>query len=87
LKQLFLNLMSRWNLIVMPALAKLGFWGVGLVAVIDASSLPVPMDALLAVYVWSDKGHFWVYCLMAAAGSAVGGLLPYGLGRAGSCFF
>jgi hypothetical protein len=30
---------------VLPALAKLGFWGVGLVALIDSSSLPVPMDA------------------------------------------
>ena len=79
--------MSRWNLLVMPALAKLGFWGVGLIAVIDASSLPVPMDLILAGYVWADKGHFWVYCLMAAAGSAIGGLLPYGLGRAGGELF
>lgn len=79
--------MSRWNLLVMPALAKLGFWGVGLIAVIDASSLPVPMDLILAGYVWSDKSHFWVYCLMAAVGSAIGGLLPYGLGRAGGELF
>lgn len=71
----------------MPALAKLGFWGVGLIAVIDASSVPVPMDLILAGYVWSDKGHFWMYCLMAAAGSAIGGLLPYGLGRAGGELF
>ena len=71
----------------MPALAKLGFWGAGIIAVIDASSLPVPMDLILAGYVWADKGHFWVYCLMAAAGSAIGGLLPYGLGRAGGELF
>jgi membrane protein YqaA with SNARE-associated domain len=87
LKQFFLNLISRWNLLVMPALAKLGFWGVGVISVIDASSVPVPMDLILAGYVWANKGHFWVYCLMAAAGSAVGGLLPYGLGRAGGELF
>jgi len=41
----------------------------------------------LAGYVWADKTHFWLYCLLAAAGSAVGGLLPYGLGRAGGELF
>jgi membrane protein YqaA with SNARE-associated domain len=87
LKQLFLNLMSKWKLLLLPALAKLGFWGVGLVALIDSSSLPVPMDIILAGYVWSDKGHFWAYCLMGAAGSAIGGLLPFGLGKAGGELF
>ena len=79
--------MDRWKLLILPALLKMGFWGIGLVAVIDSSSLPVPMDALLAVYVWEDKSHFWVYCLMAAAGSAIGGLVPYWLGRAGGELF
>jgi len=60
---------------------------VGAVAVLDSSSIPVPMDAILAIYVWNDKGHFWLYCLMAAAGSALGGLLPYWLGRAGGELF
>jgi len=87
LKQLFVNLMAKWKFLVLPALAKLGFWGVGLVALIDSSSLPVPMDALLAVSVWQDKSHFWMYCLMGAAGSAIGGLVPYGLGRAGGELF
>ena len=45
------------------------------------------MDAILAVYIWKDQGHFWLYAMMAAAGSAVGGLLPYGLGRAGGELF
>jgi len=45
------------------------------------------MDAILAVYVWNDRGHFWLYCLMASVGSAIGGLLPYGLGRAGGELF
>ena len=79
--------MARWKFFVLPALAKLGFWGVGLVALIDSSTLPVPMDLILAGYVWSDKGHFWIYCLMGATGSAIGGLLPYGLGRAGGELF
>jgi membrane protein YqaA with SNARE-associated domain len=87
LKHFIAYLMDRWKLLILPALLKMGFWGIGLVAVIDSSSLPVPMDALLAVYVWEDKSHFWVYCLMAAAGSAIGGLVPYWLGRAGGELF
>ncbi len=66
---------------------EVGDLGVGAVAVLDSSSIPVPMDAILALYVWNDKRHFWLYCLMAAAGSAIGGLLPYGLGRAGGELF
>lgn len=79
--------MADWKLVVLPALVKWGVWGVGAVAVLDSSSIPVPMDAILALYVWNDKPHFWLYCLMAAAGSAIGGLLPYGLGRAGGELF
>ena len=72
---------------ILPAVIKLGFWGAGAVAILDSSSIPVPMDAIMAIYVWNDKGHFWLYCLMAATGSAIGGLLPYGLGRAGGELF
>jgi membrane protein YqaA with SNARE-associated domain len=79
--------MARWKLMVLPALAKMGFWGVGAVALLDSSTIPVPMDAILAVYIWNNKPHFWLYCVLAAAGSAIGGLLPYGLGRAGGELF
>ena len=87
MKQFFTQLLHKWNFIVLPAILKLGFWGAGAVAILDSSSIPVPMDAILAIYIWKDQGHFWVYAIMAAAGSAVGGLLPYGLGRAGGELF
>jgi membrane protein YqaA with SNARE-associated domain len=87
LKRFFLAFLAKWKLVILPALVKWGIWGVGAVAVLDSSSIPVPMDAILALYVWNDKRHFWLYCLMAAAGSAIGGLLPYGLGRAGGELF
>lgn len=81
------GLMAKWHLVVLPALLKLGFWGAAAVALLDSSSLPVPMDAILGVWVWNDKPHFWAYVLMAAAGSAIGGLVPYGIGRAGGELF
>lgn len=87
MKQFFLHLWTKWKLLILPALIKWGLWGAGAVALLDSSSIPVPMDAILAIWIWEDKGHFWAYCLLASAGSAVGALLPYGLGRAGGELF
>ena len=87
MKSFLARIMAKWKFVLLPALAKLGFWGVGAVALLDSSTIPVPMDAILALYVWNDKNHFWLYCLLAAVGSAIGGLLPYGLGRAGGGLF
>jgi membrane protein YqaA with SNARE-associated domain len=87
LKHFFARMMTDWKLVILPALLKWGIWGVGAVAVLDSSSIPVPMDAILAVFIWNDKRHFWLYCLMGAAGSAIGGLLPYWLGRVGGELF
>jgi membrane protein YqaA with SNARE-associated domain len=80
-------MMAKWKFFLLPALAKMGLWGVAAVALLDSSTIPVPMDAILALYVWNDKSRFWLYCLLAATGSAIGGLLPYGLGRAGGELF
>ncbi len=44
--------MGQWKFVILPFLVKLGFWGAGAVALLDSSSIPVPMDAILAVYVW-----------------------------------
>lgn len=87
MKQFFVGMMGWWKLIVLPAIAKLGIWGVGIVALLDSSTIPVPMDAILAVYIWNNKSHFVLCCVLAALGSAIGGLLPYGIGRAGGELF
>jgi membrane protein YqaA with SNARE-associated domain len=87
LKAFLARFMAKLNLVLLPFLAKFGIWGLGALALLDSSTIPVPMDAFLAFSVWNDKGHFWLYCLSAAVGSAIGGLLPYGLGRAGGELF
>ena len=80
-------MIAKLNVFSNLALAKLGFWGVGLIALIDSSSLPVPMDLLIGGAVWKQQGQFLIFCLMGALGSAIGGLVPYGLGRAGGELF
>ncbi len=79
--------MGGMNHVLLPFLAKFGIWGMGALALLDSSSLPIPMDALIALSVWNDKSRFWLYVLAASVGSAIGGLVPYGLGRAGGELF
>ena len=86
MKQFFAHWMVRWK-VALVVLAKLGAWGAGAAALLDSSTIPVPMDLFIAGWVWNDRGHFWIYCILAALGSAIGGLLPYGLGRAGGELF
>lgn len=65
------------------ALQALGLWGLGAMALVDSSSVPMPLDALLIKDVADNHARFILYCLIAALGSAIGSLVPYYLGRAG----
>jgi len=56
-------------------------------ALLDSSTIPVPMDLIISGYVWADPRHFYLYSIMAAIGSSIGGLLPFFLGRAGGELF
>jgi len=68
-------------------LKTLGAWGVFILATIDSVAIPIPLDALVAGYVYSNPHLAWLYCIVGAVGSAVGCLVPYGLGRAGGELF
>jgi membrane protein YqaA with SNARE-associated domain len=83
----FASILTKYKLWILAFLKPFGFWGVGCLAVIDAAAIPVPQDLILAGYIWEDKKHFYVYVLVSALGSAVGGLLPFLLGRAGGELF
>jgi membrane protein YqaA with SNARE-associated domain len=82
-----LHLFVRYKIWLLALLKPLGFWGAGGLAFIDAAAFPVPLDLFIAGYVWADKKHFYLYVLVAAAGSALGGLVPFLLGRAGGELF
>lgn len=71
----------------LAALTKLGAWGVFIISVLDSSLFGVPMDPLVAGYVYANPHKAWLYCLAGALGSALGSLVPYGLGRAGGELF
>jgi membrane protein YqaA with SNARE-associated domain len=73
--------------VLLATLKPLGIWGLGGLAFIDAGLCPFPMDGVVMGYVASDHAKFLLYCLMAAAASAVGSLVPYYIGRAGGELF
>lgn len=70
-------------------LKPLGIWGLGGLALIDAALIPIPtsMDSVIIGYVWNAHKKFLLYCLMGAAASTLGGLVPYYVGRAGGELF
>lgn len=82
-----LALFNKYRGVLLSFLQPLGFWGLGLVALLDSSSIPVPMDPLVALYAWNNPHRFYLYVLAASVGSAIGGLVPYYIGRAGGEIF
>lgn len=71
----------------LAALKTLGAWGVFIIAILDSAAFGIPMDPLVAGYVYANPHKAWLYCLAGALGSALGSLVPYGLGRAGGELF
>jgi membrane protein YqaA with SNARE-associated domain len=67
----------------------LGIWGVGGLAFIDSALIPIPvsMDGVVIGYVATNHRKFLIYCLIAAAASAIGSLVPFFIGRAGGELF
>lgn len=77
----------KLNTALLVLMKPLGAWGLAALAIVDTSSVPVPIDALVIDYVAHDHDKFLIYCLMAAAGSAIGSMVPYYFGRAGGELF
>jgi membrane protein YqaA with SNARE-associated domain len=74
------NLLARWSAFLWALFKPLGAWGVFAIAGIDAALFGLPLDPLVAGYVYKHPEQFWVYVLMAAAGSALGSLVIYAIG-------
>lgn len=71
----------------LAALKTLGAWGVLIIAILDSAAFGVPMDPLVAGYVYANPHKAWLYCLAGAIGSALGSIVPFLLGRAGGELF
>lgn len=79
--------MQKYTEGFMHLMKPLGPWGVLVASAIDSASVPLPIDILVAGWAWADRQHFYLYAILAAAGSAIGGLVPFFLGRGGGELF
>lgn len=61
----------------------LGIWGVFVIAFADSALLGMPIDAIVATYVYQHRSRFFVYVLLAAVGSALGSIPLYIIGYIG----
>jgi membrane protein YqaA with SNARE-associated domain len=80
------TLLLKYSAMV-AALKLLGAWGVLITTMLDACAFAIPVDPIIAGIVYASPRKAWLYCLMAALGSAIGSLIPYALGRAGGELF
>jgi membrane protein YqaA with SNARE-associated domain len=77
------HILSRYTAFLWAILKPLGAWGVFVVAAIDGAFIGLPMDVVVAGYVYENRARFLIYVLMASAGSALGSIVIYLIGYEG----
>jgi len=77
------HILTRYTAFLWALLKPLGAWGVLVVAALDGGFIGLPMDAVVAGYVYQDRARFLLYVFMAATGSALGSIVIYVIGYTG----
>ena len=77
------EILKHYTAWLWKVLAPLGPWGVFAIAAVDASFMGLPMDAVVASYVYHEPHKFLWYVVLASAGSALGSSVLYLLGYLG----
>ena len=77
------HIISAYGKWIWGLLAPLGAWGVFAIAAVDAAFMGLPMDAIVAGYIYKDPHGYLLYVLLAASGSAAGSIVLYVIGYTG----
>jgi membrane protein YqaA with SNARE-associated domain len=77
------HILAKYTAWILHALAPLGVWGVFAIAFADSALLGMPVDAIVAFYVYQDHRHLLFYVAMASLGSALGSVPLYIIGYLG----
>ncbi|MGH9580880.1 MAG: YqaA family protein [Terriglobales bacterium] len=77
------DIFAQYSSYVGALLAPLGVWAVFVIAFVDAAFMGIPMDPLVAGYVYKFPDRFWIFPLLASTGSALGCSILYFVGRKG----
>jgi membrane protein YqaA with SNARE-associated domain len=77
------HILARYSAWVLGLLKVLGIWGPFVIAFADSALLGMPVDFVVATYVYQDRRRALLYIVMASLGSALGSIPLYLIGYAG----
>jgi membrane protein YqaA with SNARE-associated domain len=77
------HLLARYTLFLWALLKPLGAWGILTIAALDGGFIGLPMDVVVAGYVYTDRSHFLWYAVLASVGSVLGSIVIYVIGYLG----
>jgi membrane protein YqaA with SNARE-associated domain len=77
------HILARYTAWIWGLLKVLGVWGVFTIAFADSALLGMPVDAIVAAYVYQDRRRFLLYIVLASLGSALGSIPLYFIGYLG----
>jgi len=75
--------LARYTAWILGLMKLFGIWGVFVIAFADSALLGMPVDFLVATYVYRDRGRLLLYVAMASLGSALGSIPLYIVGYLG----
>jgi len=77
------HILARYTAWILGLMKVLGMWGVFVIAFADSALLGMPVDFIVATYVYQDRKRMLLYVAMAALGSALGSIPLYIIGYLG----
>ncbi|HET7891630.1 MAG TPA: VTT domain-containing protein [Candidatus Sulfotelmatobacter sp.] len=77
------HILARYTAWVLGLMKVLGIWGPFVIAFADSALLGMPVDFIVATYVWQDRKRMLLYVAMASLGSALGSIPLYIAGYLG----
>ena len=77
------HILARYTAWILGLMKVLGIWGVFVIAFADSALLGMPVDFIVATYVYQDRKSMLLYIVMAALGSALGSIPLYIIGYVG----
>jgi membrane protein YqaA with SNARE-associated domain len=77
------HILARYTAWILGLMKVLGIWGVFVIAFADSALLGMPVDFVVATYVYQDRRRLLLYIAMASLGSALGSIPLYIIGYLG----
>jgi membrane protein YqaA with SNARE-associated domain len=77
------HILAKYTAWIWHLLLPLGIWGAFAIAFADSALLGMPVDLMVATYVYQDHRRLLFYVVMASLGSTVGSIPLYMIGYVG----